>query len=195
MCQAVRNTSGTLAAWLKSRAVGNGNHIDCGDGNQFAIAAVDAIAQHGKLAALILQSGDALRTVIAEMHGREQHTLPRFEASDVLADFDDLARNIAAQNVRQLHAGQSLAHPDIEMVHSASFDPDQNLVLARLRIGDIFVAENFRTTEFVHANGFQNNLLRTLETTTRLALMRTPRLSSGDSASLRFNGLDAGTEA
>ena len=31
---------------------------------------------------------------------------------------------------------------------------DQHLVLTRLGIGNIFVAKNFRTTEFVNANGF-----------------------------------------
>src|ERR1700674_457004 len=59
--------------------------------------------------------------------------------------------------MRQVHARQSLAYPNVEMVHRASSDPDQNLVLARLRVGDVFVAENFRTSKFVDANGFHES--------------------------------------
>ena len=54
------------------------------------------------------------------------------------------------ENVRQFHSGQSLAHPQVQMVHRARFHADQHLILARLRIGDVFVAKNFRTTEFVN---------------------------------------------
>jgi hypothetical protein len=40
------------------------------------------------------------------------------------------------------------------MVHGAGFHPDENLVFPELRIGNIFVAENFRAAKFMEANGF-----------------------------------------
>jgi hypothetical protein len=40
------------------------------------------------------------------------------------------------------------------MIQGASSDPDENLVLARLGVGNVFVAKNFWTTEFVYTNGF-----------------------------------------
>ena len=75
MCHAVRNTSGTLAASLKSSESGIGMTFTGRDGDQFAVAAIDGIAEHGKLAALVLQSSNTFHAVIAEMHGRKQNAL------------------------------------------------------------------------------------------------------------------------
>ena len=44
----------------------NRNHIGGGDRDQFAVAAVDGIAEHGKFPALIVESGDALLRNVAE---------------------------------------------------------------------------------------------------------------------------------
>jgi hypothetical protein len=44
------------------------------------------------------------------------------------------------------------------MIQGASFDPNQNLILARLGVGNVFVTENFWTAEFVDANGFHGSL-------------------------------------
>jgi hypothetical protein len=43
------------------------------------------------------------------------------------------------------------------VVQSASLDANEDLVLTRLGVGYIFVAQNFRTTEFVDANGFHRS--------------------------------------
>ncbi len=95
----------------------------------------------------------------AEMHGRKQHALPGLESADVLAHLDDLARDVAAENVRQLHSRQPLAHPDIEMIQRTRAHAHQHLILARLRIGHIFVSQNFRPAELMNADGFHNGLL------------------------------------
>jgi hypothetical protein len=95
--------------------------------------------------------------VIAEVHGREQDPLPRSEASDVLAHFGDLARDVSSQNVWQGHPRQTLADPKIDVVESAGFDANQNLVLPWLGIGNVFVAQDFRTTEFMDADGFHGS--------------------------------------
>jgi xanthine dehydrogenase accessory factor len=92
--------------------------------------------------------------MIAKVHGREENALPGLEFGDIFAEFDDLARNVAAEDMRQLNAGQAFAHPDIEMVQAAGANPYEHLVLAKLRVGGIFVAKNLRATEFVNANGF-----------------------------------------
>jgi len=92
--------------------------------------------------------------MIAEMHRCDQHSLAGLESVNVLAHFDDLASNIAARNVRQLYPGESLAHPNVEMVHGAGADAYQHVVFAQLWIWDIFVAQNFRPAKFVNADGF-----------------------------------------
>src|SRR5580700_8601687 len=40
------------------------------------------------------------------------------------------------------------------MIQGACLDADQNLVLAGLRVRDVFVAQNFRTAELVDADSF-----------------------------------------
>src|SRR5438094_5470321 len=84
---------------IEIEAVGNWNYVYSGHGNEFAIAAVYTVAKNGRLRALVLQSGDTLRTVIAEMHGLQQHALARLKATDILSNFDDFSRNVTAQNV------------------------------------------------------------------------------------------------
>jgi xanthine dehydrogenase accessory factor len=56
--------------------------------------------------------------------------------------------------VWQIHPGQTFSDPEVEMVHGTGFDPHQNLIFSQLGIGNIFIPENFRATEFVEANGF-----------------------------------------
>ena len=75
-------------------------------------------------------------------------------AGNVLAGFNHLARNVAAKDVRKVDAGKTLAHPYIEMVHSAGPHMDQDLIFTGLWIRHVFVAKNLRTTEFVNTNRF-----------------------------------------
>jgi hypothetical protein len=91
--------------------------------------------------------------MIAEVHGRKQDALTSLKSGDVLADFDNLSSNIAAENVRKFDSRQSFAHPDIKMIHRAGFDTNQHLIFAEPWVGDIFVAKNFGPAEFVNANG------------------------------------------
>ena len=142
---------------VEVQAIGNRNHIHCGHGDQLTISAIDAIAQDGEFRTQVLKSGDALGALIAEVHRREQDPLPGFEAGDVVADFDNLACDVSTQDVRQLHSGQAFADPQIDMVQGTGLDADENLVLPGLGVGNIFVAQNFRTTEFVDANGFHRS--------------------------------------
>src|SRR5208282_2173150 len=130
------------------------NDVYCGHRNQLTVAAVHGVAEHGELAALILQPGNALRAMITEMHGRKQHALSGLEVGDVLADLDNFAGGVTAEDMRQVNAGQSFAHPYVEMVQSARAHADEDLVFARLGIGNVFVGQNFRPTELMNADGF-----------------------------------------
>src|SRR6185369_16968435 len=49
------------------------------------------------------------------------------------------------------------ADPEIDVIQGAGFDPDQNLVLTRPGIGHVLIAQNFRTTEFMDANGLHGS--------------------------------------
>ena len=73
---------------IEIERIGNRNHIGGGSGDQFAIAAIHAIAQHGEFTAKVLHAGHAFLAVPAIVHRSQQHALPRLESGDVLADFD-----------------------------------------------------------------------------------------------------------
>jgi xanthine dehydrogenase accessory factor len=80
--------------------------------------------------------------------------LAGLESVDIVADFDDLSVDVAAENVREFDARKSFADPNIKVVHRAGAHAHKDLVFARLWVGDVFVAENFRPAEFVDADGF-----------------------------------------
>src|SRR5208282_21865 len=163
--------------------IGDRNNIYGGYRQQLAIAAIDAVAEHGVLAALVLQSGNTLGATIAEKHGRKQNALSGFEVSDIFADFDNFAGNVAAEDVRQVHARETFAHPDVEVVQSAGAHANEYLIFARFGVGDIFVSEDFRTTELMDANGFHGALLgvQAAEILTLQASTNTLYLRSGGS--------------
>ena len=123
----------------KAQIVGNRNDIHLGNGDQFAIPAINRIPQDRELTAHVLAPSNALRTVIAEMHWRNQDPLTGFYIIDVFTDLDYLAGDVATQNMRQLDSREALPDPKIQMVHSNCFHPDQHLVFARLGIGNLFV--------------------------------------------------------
>ena len=89
-----------------------------------------------------------------KMHRRKQHSLARLESPNVLAHLEYFAGNVAAQNVRQLHARQSLAYPHIQMIERARPHPYQHLIFAQLRVGNIFVCQNLRSAELMNTNCF-----------------------------------------
>src|SRR5579864_3725795 len=138
----------------KSKGVWDRNYIRCRYGDQFAISAIDGVAEHGEFAALILQPGHTLGTTTAEVHGGDENSLPGLKSADVFADFCDLSGDVAAEDVREQHTGQSFAHPKVQMVQGAGFHPYQNFIFAGLRIGYVFVRQNFRTTELMNAHCF-----------------------------------------
>jgi hypothetical protein len=53
---------------------------------------------------------------------------------NILSDFDDFARDITAGNVRKRNGntGETMAHPQIEMIEGARVDADQNFVVAEM---------------------------------------------------------------
>ena len=83
------------------------------------------------------------------MHRSDQHTLAGLEAGEVLSDFDDLAGYVAAEDVGQFDSGQSLANPQVEMIHGTGADPDKHLIRAGLGVRQFFVAQDFWSAEFV----------------------------------------------
>jgi len=134
--------------------VGDGDHVDLGYSNQLTVAAVDGIAQHGELRAEIVMAAHAPLAVIAEDHRGEQNAGARLDAGDVLARLDHLACHVAAENMRQLHPGQSFAYPQIKMVQRAGANSNQHVVLAQDGIRHLFVLQDLRPTELMNADCF-----------------------------------------
>ena len=98
---------------------------------------------------------------------------PAVKSADILPDLRNLARNIAAENVRQFHAGQSLAHPHIEMIERARLHSHQHLIFARLRIGNVFIHQDFGSAELMNADGFHVHFLPVKVTLTQSLQIRT----------------------
>ena len=49
----------------------------------------------------------------------------------------------------QADAGEAFADPEVEVIHGAGTNADQDLILARLGIGDVFVLQDFGAAECV----------------------------------------------
>src|SRR5260370_41293760 len=88
------------------------------------------------------------------MSGRNTPALLAPEVCAVLACFEESAGHVAAEDVRQVHAGQAFAHTQVEVVQRASADADEDLIFTRLGIGDVLVHEDFGSTELVNADDF-----------------------------------------
>jgi hypothetical protein len=138
--------------------IGNRDHVRAWNRNELAVTSIHPVAQHGEFTAVVLQSGKALHAMSAEMDGRDNDPLASPESGDVFADLDDFSGDVAAQDVRQLHARQAHADEEIEMVQRAGAHPHQNMVLAQLRLRDVFVLEYLGTAEFMNANCFHRAL-------------------------------------
>jgi hypothetical protein len=94
----------------------------------------------------------------AKQHGRQQSPPAGLQIGDVLAALGDFTRDVAAQDVRQLHARQPFAYPEIEMIERTSPDTYEHVVLAQFRSGHVFIPENFGTAELMDANSLHGLL-------------------------------------
>jgi hypothetical protein len=139
---------------VEAESLGNRDDVCRRYGDQFTVASGDPISEDGKFRAQILAARDTLLAVIAEVHRGEQNALGGEESGDVFSDFHDLAGDVAAGDVWQLDPREPLADPQVEMVQGASLDANEDLVLARFRIWNFFVVQNFGTTKFVNDGGF-----------------------------------------
>ncbi len=135
-----QENQGDAGRLVEIEAVGNRDHIGCGNGDQLAVATIDGIAQRGEFTALILQSTHAFCAVATVVHWRQQNALAGVEPGDVFADFGDLSRDIASQDVRQFDSRQPLANPHIQMIERAGPHVHQDLIFSQLRIGNLFVS-------------------------------------------------------
>ena len=90
--------------FLERQRVRYGNYVDRRHRDELRIAAINSVAQNCKCPAKALMSRGALRALIAEDHGHEQHALSSLEVAYIFADLGDLAGNVAAIDVRQLYS-------------------------------------------------------------------------------------------
>jgi hypothetical protein len=89
--------------------------------------------------------------MIAEVHRREKHALARFEFADAFAGFYDLSGDVAAENVRQVHARQTLAHPQIKVVQRTGFNANQYMVFSKDWVRDVLIRQNFWAAKLMNA--------------------------------------------
>lgn len=134
---------------VETQRIGNGNNIDLGHRDEFAVATIHSITQNGELPAEILLPGAAHCAVIAEHHRRNQNALSFLYRGNVLANVFHHSSNIAAIDVRQVHPRQAFTHPQVEMIERARLHPHHHLVLPHLRFGNISVEEDLRSAELL----------------------------------------------
>ena len=144
---------------IEGERVRNRNHTRGRHRDELTVPSIDRISQNRELAAMVLQSRQAFRAMPAKVHGSNQNALARFEICDVFTNLGNLPGDIAAQNMRQFYARQSLADPDVEMIEGACLHPHQHLIFARLRIRHVFVHQDFRPSELMNANSFHVHAL------------------------------------
>src|ERR1035437_10109864 len=138
---------------LEAQVVGDLDGAVLRGGEQFGIAAVDGVAEHGEAAAEVVVAQEALLTLAATLPGRKQHAPARLDALAEFAGLDDFARDIAAQDVRhgEPHARNAGADEEVQMVERAGADTDEDLVGLDSGLGRFFVDQHFGTAVLVDA--------------------------------------------
>ena len=93
--------------------VWNGDDRILRRGDQFGIAAWDAVAEHHVAWAEVVRAFEAFRALATAQAGRQQHALTGFDPPAQLARFDHFAGNVAAQDMRhrESDAGDALPQP------------------------------------------------------------------------------------
>ena len=80
--------------------------------------------------AQVVMPTHALLAMIA-IHHRRQHTrVPGLTSVMYSPTLDHLAGDVAAQNVREGHAREPAAGPQVQVIQRAGADPDQHLIFA-----------------------------------------------------------------
>jgi len=135
---------------------GVGHAIDIGAADEFGAAAINHVAEIGKVAAAVVIAGKACGTFAAGDAGSEHHFLADVDGADFRADLGDFAGDVAAGNMGEwdLEAGKAAAHPEVEMIEGTGVNADEDFAAAKLGLGDISVVENGRVTMFLEDDGF-----------------------------------------
>ena len=144
---------------VEAEGVGNRDYFGTRHDNEFAIASLDELSADSELAAEAVLAALAELAAIAGTHGCKEYPLAFPEIGYVFANARDNAADVAAEDQRQLNAGNALADPEVEVVEGAGFHLDKHLVLTQLGFGDVFVLEDLGTAEFMNANRFHCALL------------------------------------
>src|SRR5215831_4302140 len=126
-------------------------NIDARHADELGVTAVIQISKHAVLRTKVLLAPRACRAYPAKCMWRQEHALPDFQIRNILSHLGNHAGNVAAVDVRQLDARQSLADKQVQVVQRTSLYPNQDLVFPGTRIGNVFVLEDFWTAELVEA--------------------------------------------
>ena len=137
----------------EAHIVGDLDGAILGRGEQFGVAAVDGVAEHGEAAAEVVVAREALLALAATLSRGEEDAPARLDALAELAGGDNLARDIAAQDVRhgELHARDAGADEEVEMIESAGPHADEDLVGFDRWFRQVLVDKHFGTPVLVNA--------------------------------------------
>src|ERR1019366_5263300 len=126
---------------LEAHVVGDLDGAVLRRGEQFGVAAVDSVAEHGEAAAEVVVAQQTLLALAATLSRGEEDAPARLDALAEFASGDNLARDIATQDVRhgKLHARDAGADEEIEMIEGAGADADEDLVGSDVGLRQVLV--------------------------------------------------------
>jgi hypothetical protein len=90
-------------------------------------------------------------------HWSKEYAGSGFDVGNVFTNLDDVSGNVAARDLRERHAGNSLADKKIQMIEGDSLYANEHLIFAENGIGDVLVLQNFGSTVLVDAYGFHGH--------------------------------------
>ena len=148
--EAERDTGG----FFEGEVVGDADCTVLRGCEEFGVAAIAGIAEHGIAAAQVVVAGETGLALAATQSRREQHAPARLDALAQRPHLDDFARDVAAQYMRQgeFHAGNAGAYEEVEVVQGASAHADQDFVGLDGGFRGLFVDKRFRAAVLMNAS-------------------------------------------
>src|SRR5579883_332577 len=125
---------------------GLGQEVCLGDAHVLGVPPVDVLPEDAVLAAQVVVARQAGLAVPAAHPGVEHHRVAGTPGGHPRPHGGHLARDIAPEDVgeREPETGDPPAHVDVQVVHGAGPDADEDLAGAGDRVGDLLVGQHFR---------------------------------------------------
>jgi hypothetical protein len=130
--------------------------VHFGTANIFGATTVDHVAKIGEVAAKVVVTGKASRTLSASDSGCQDHLLTDVNGGDFVAELGDFPCDIAAGYMRKRYgdARDAATNPQVKMVQRASVDADEDFAWVEMRFGNVGIVKNTWIAVLMKDNSF-----------------------------------------